>query len=73
MTTAPTMDRVVRIDGERADEGAIDLEGLDREAAEMGQRRVAGAEVIDRADEAEVARIRNTTGAALRGPASSPR
>ena len=29
------------------DEGAVDLEAVDRQALEVGQRRVAGAEVVD--------------------------
>src|SRR5216684_3873411 len=33
---------------ERAHEGAVDLETVDRELAEVTQRRVAGTEVIDR-------------------------
>src|SRR6516162_4200211 len=39
--------------GETTDEGAVDLQHVDREAVQVGERRVAGAEVIDRQSHAE--------------------
>ena len=40
---------------QRRDEAAVDLDLLHREALEVGQRRVPGAEVVDREADAEVA------------------
>jgi hypothetical protein len=39
--------------GETTDEGAVDLQYVDREAVQVGERGVAGAEVIDRQSHAE--------------------
>ena len=39
--------------GQRRHEGAVDLEDVDRELLEVGQRRVPGAEVVDGDTEAE--------------------
>ncbi len=39
---------VLRIRGQIADEGAVDLERVDREALEVSERGVAHAEVVDR-------------------------
>ena len=44
---------VVRIGGDVLNEGLVDLERLDREALEVKQRRIAGAEVVDRQTDAE--------------------
>src|SRR5262249_27458757 len=40
--------RALAIDVDLVDERAVDLERVDLEAAEVGERRVAGAEVVDR-------------------------
>ena len=40
--------RVVGIGGDVPDEGAIDLQRVQREVLEIAERRVAGAEVVDR-------------------------
>ena len=40
--------RVVRIGSEPVDEDAVDLDAVDREQLEIAERRVAGAEVVDR-------------------------
>jgi hypothetical protein len=39
--------QVARVGGEVADEGAVDLEGVDVHPLEVGHGRVAGAEVVD--------------------------
>ena len=40
---------------EAVDEGAVDLQQVDREAPQVAERRVAGAEVVDRELHAEIA------------------
>ena len=45
--------RLVRSVGHAGDERAVDLEDVDRELAQVAQRRVAGAEVVDREPDAE--------------------
>jgi hypothetical protein len=39
--------RVLRVDADALHEGAIDLDDVDREVAEMAERREPGAEVVD--------------------------
>src|SRR5206468_8634051 len=43
----PDNRRQVRVDGHVTHEGAVDLDLVDGEALEVGQRRVARAEVVD--------------------------
>jgi hypothetical protein len=38
---------ILRLVGQPGDEAAIDLEGIDREPAQVRQSRIAGAEVVD--------------------------
>ena len=38
---------VALVDADARDEGAVELDRVDREAAQVGQRRVAGAEVVE--------------------------
>ena len=49
----PRDDVVVLVAAEAVDELAGDLEHVDREPAQVGQRRVPGAEVVDRDPDAE--------------------
>ena len=44
--------------GQRGDERAVDLEDVDRELLEVGQRRIPGAEVVDGDAEPECAQAR---------------
>ena len=44
---------VVRVGGDVADELLVDLEGVDRQALEVGKRGIAGAEVVDREGDAD--------------------
>jgi len=39
--------RIIRVRGDVTDKGTVDLDGVDREALQMAQRRVAGTKVID--------------------------
>src|ERR1051326_2739023 len=48
----------VRVGVDVADEGLVDLERVDREALEVGERRVAGAEVVERDADAELLQLR---------------
>ena len=48
---------VLRVDAEPADERSVDLDRLDREPLQVGQRRVPGAEVVDGEVQAEVAQL----------------
>ena len=43
--------------GEAVDEAAVDLERVDRESLEVGERRVPGAEVVDGQVQAEAAQL----------------
>ena len=47
-------DQVALVLQHRRDERAVDLELVDRQALEVGKRRVAGAEVVDREAHAEL-------------------
>jgi hypothetical protein len=49
----PGQGGVVGLLAEPLDEGAVDLQRVDREPPKVGQRRVAGAEVVDRQRHAE--------------------
>ena len=40
--------RVVVVAGDMRDKGLVDLQLVDRQTLEVGQRRIAGAEVVDR-------------------------
>ena len=44
---------LLAVGAEAGDERAVELELADREAAQVGERREAGAEVVDRDDDAE--------------------
>ena len=56
--------RPLLLDAERVDEGAVDLERVEREAVEVGERRVAGAEVVEDEPHAELAeRLQGRLGA----------
>ena len=49
--------RVVRIGGDVADEGAVDLDALDREAAQGRKRGVSGSEVVESQSDAHVVEL----------------
>jgi hypothetical protein len=49
----PGQGGVLAVAGDRVDEGLVDLEDVDREAAQVAERGVAGAEVVDRQPDAE--------------------
>ena len=57
LTTASTIVVSSAVEPEAGDEAAVDLDRLDREALEVGQRRVAGAEVVDGEVQAEAAQV----------------
>ena len=52
--------------GHRGDEGAVDLDLVERQLLEVGERRLAGAEVVEREPDAERAQRREHLGHALR-------
>ena len=66
----PITARTIAIESSRVassrDEGAVDLDLVEREAAQIAQRRIAGAEIVERDPDAERAQL----GA---GPRASPR
>ena len=49
--------RVLGVDAQAVDERAVDLDRLDREPLQVGERRVAGAEVVDGEVQAEAAQL----------------
>ena len=49
--------RVFRLEAEPGNERAVDLDRLDRETFEVRQRRLAGAEVVNRQMQAEAAQV----------------
>ena len=53
-----------RVDGDVVDEGLVDLQDVERQAAEVVERGVAGAEVVDRESDAEVLELTQTVAAA---------
>jgi len=57
---------IVRVDGDVAGERAVDLDAFDREFLEPRERRVAGAEIIDRHVHAHVLDLAQRLGRALR-------
>ena len=48
---------VLRVVLDALDEGPVDLDHVDREAAKLAERREAGAEVVDRDAHAEVVEL----------------
>ena len=46
------------VDGAVADEGTVDLEFRERQIAQAGKRRIAGAEIVDRDRDAAAAQLR---------------
>jgi hypothetical protein len=47
---------VLLVPAQASDEAPVDLENVEREPAQVGQRRVAGAEVVERQPDAQVGR-----------------
>ena len=48
---------VVRVDADIANEGRVDLDRVHRQLLQVGKRRVAGAEIIDRQAQAHIAEL----------------
>jgi hypothetical protein len=63
--------QVARVGGEVADEGAVDLEGVDVHPLEVGHGRVAGAEVVD--GDLDAGRARRASWAVTAGCSSRSR
>ena len=56
-TTAWTMDEDAPATGDILDEGAVDLDLVEREALQIAQRGIAGAEIVQRDPDAELAQL----------------
>ena len=65
--------QAVALGAEVADEGAVDLDAVEREGAEVGERRVADAEVVERDADAEGAEaVQGVQRRGRRRPAPAP-
>ena len=69
---AATIARAARVGPQAADEGAVDLQRVHREAPEVGQRGVAGAEVVDRQPHPQRLQRRQRATAAAASPIATP-
>ncbi len=63
---SPGDGQVVGVAGDVANEAAIDLQGVERQAPEVGKRGISGSEVIDAQRQSHRAEFVETAGGGLR-------